>query len=358
MLHLASAQLSARESRGGDADDHLVLAADLASATGEGNELNFHFGSASVAAWSVSIGVELERGPEAAERVAADVSRLGAVLASAERRSGLHLDLARGWAQAGGARDDQALRALDTADRIAPVRIRNDPIARDLVLAIDRRARRRVWELDSLKRRLGSRCSCSGKADGPLRVRLQPIDRNREPRRWARLVAEDDAVITQVDDGHPLPDGAGWEVTSSASMPTVVRDMLNTLDAQAGETVCEIGTGTGWNAALLASVIGAQNVVTIEVDHQLAERARKTLAEAGYGGVRVLTGDAAGVPARRPVRPRHRHRGRLHSALWLGHRPRRGRPARAAPGQHLLPAGDRGTHPTGRSRVRVTGRTG
>jgi hypothetical protein len=155
MLHLASAQLSARERRGGDADDHLVLAADLASATGEGNELNFHFGSASVAAWSVSIGVELERGPEAAERVAADVSRLGAVLASAERRSGLHLDLARGWAQAGGARDDEALRALDTADRIAPVRIRNDPIARDLVLAMDRRAKRRVWELDSLKRRLG-----------------------------------------------------------------------------------------------------------------------------------------------------------------------------------------------------------
>jgi protein-L-isoaspartate O-methyltransferase len=128
-----------------------------------------------------------------------------------------------------------------------------------------------------------------GRPDGDL----VPIDRNREPLRWARLVAEDDAVITQVDDGHPLPDGAGWEVTSSASMPTVVRDMLNTLDPQPGETVCEIGTGTGWNAALLASVIGARNVVTIEVDHQLAERARKTLAEAGYGGVRVLTGDAA-----------------------------------------------------------------
>ncbi|MGH3942266.1 MAG: hypothetical protein ACRDTG_27335, partial [Pseudonocardiaceae bacterium] len=110
---------------------------------------------ANVAAWSVSIGVELERGPEAAERVAADVPRLAAVLASADRRSGLHLDLARGWAQAEGVRDAEAIRHLDTADRIAPTRVRNDPIARDLVAELDRRARRSVWELDSLKNRFG-----------------------------------------------------------------------------------------------------------------------------------------------------------------------------------------------------------
>ncbi|MGH4012215.1 MAG: helix-turn-helix domain-containing protein [Pseudonocardiaceae bacterium] len=155
MLHLASAQLSSREGRSGDADDHLAHAADLADATGECNELNYHFGSANIAAWSVSIGVELERGPEAAERVTADVPRLVAVLASADRRSGLHLDLARGWAQAEGDRDAEAIRHLDAADRIAPTRVRNDPIARDLVLTLDRRARRRVWELDSLRNRFG-----------------------------------------------------------------------------------------------------------------------------------------------------------------------------------------------------------
>jgi hypothetical protein len=42
-----------------------------------------------------------------------------------------------------------------TADRIAPTRIRNDPIARELVLTLDRRARRRAWELDSLRNRFG-----------------------------------------------------------------------------------------------------------------------------------------------------------------------------------------------------------
>lgn len=155
MLHLASAQLSSREGRSGDADTHLTQAAELADATGECNDLNYHFGSANVAAWSVSIGVELERGPDAAERAAPDVSRLAAALASADRRSGLHLDLARGWAQAGGDRDAEAIRYLDAADRIAPARVRNDPIARDLVLTLDRRARRRVWELDSLRNRFG-----------------------------------------------------------------------------------------------------------------------------------------------------------------------------------------------------------
>jgi transcriptional regulator with XRE-family HTH domain len=155
MLHLASAQLSSREGRSGDADAHLTQAAELADATGECNDLNYHFGSANVAAWSVSIGVELERGPNAAERVTADVPQLVAALASADRRSGLHLDIARGWAQAGGDRDAEAIRCLDAADRIAPARTRNDPIARDLVLTLDRRARRRVWELDSLRNRFG-----------------------------------------------------------------------------------------------------------------------------------------------------------------------------------------------------------
>jgi transcriptional regulator with XRE-family HTH domain len=155
MLHLASAQLASREGRAGDADTHLEQAAELAQRTGECNDLNFHFGSANVTAWSVSIAVELQRGPVAAERTALDTPRLAGVLGSADRRAGLHFDLARGWAQTEGARDAEAIRHLDAADRIAPQRIRNDPIARDLVLVLDRRARRRVWELDSLRNRFG-----------------------------------------------------------------------------------------------------------------------------------------------------------------------------------------------------------
>jgi transcriptional regulator with XRE-family HTH domain len=151
MTHLLAAQLAGRNGHPGDADTHLAEAADLAHATGERNTLAWHFGPANVAAWSLAIAVERGEGPSHAERLDADP----VMPASAGRRSRLHLDLARGYAQAEGDRDGEAIRHLDTADRIAPTRIRNDPIARDLVVTLDRRARRRVWELDSLRNRFG-----------------------------------------------------------------------------------------------------------------------------------------------------------------------------------------------------------
>ncbi|HWR47918.1 MAG TPA: hypothetical protein VN327_09965 [Pseudonocardiaceae bacterium] len=54
-----------------------------------------------------------------------------------------------------GDRDAEAIHHLNTADRLAPTRTRNDLIARELVLTLDRRARRAVWELDSLRNRFG-----------------------------------------------------------------------------------------------------------------------------------------------------------------------------------------------------------
>ncbi len=57
--------------------------------------------------------------------------------------------------QDGPDRHAEVIRHLDTADRLAPQRTRRHPIARDLVIDLDRRARRRVWELDSLCNRFG-----------------------------------------------------------------------------------------------------------------------------------------------------------------------------------------------------------
>lgn len=151
MMHLLGAQIAVREGRADDADTHLTEAASLAEATGERNTLSWHFGPANVAAWSLAIAVERGDGPGRAEQLDANpVTPL-----SAGRCSRLHLDLARGYAQAEGARDSEAIRHLDTADRVAPTRVRNDPIARDLVRTLDRRARRRVWELESLRNRFG-----------------------------------------------------------------------------------------------------------------------------------------------------------------------------------------------------------
>lgn len=75
-------------------------------------------------------------------------------------------------------------------------------------------------------------------------------------------------------------------------LPTMVAIMLAALDVQSGMSVCEIGTGTGYNAALLAERLGAELVTTIEIDRQLAARARKALSDAGYGRPgRAVAGD-------------------------------------------------------------------
>ncbi len=61
MLHLASAQLASREGRCGAADTHLALAAELAKATGECNDLNYHFGPANVAAAALMLPLRVRR---------------------------------------------------------------------------------------------------------------------------------------------------------------------------------------------------------------------------------------------------------------------------------------------------------
>jgi len=130
---------------------------------------------------------------------------------------------------------------------------------------------------------------------------LVPFRRSDNPGRWLTLAYGPVHVITQVDDGTPTGPGmTGRHASSSAPQPGIIALMLTALDAQPGMTVCEIGTGTGYNAALLAARLGAASVTTIEVDDQVAEQARRALATAGYP-VLVVTGDGArGYPPRAP----------------------------------------------------------
>jgi protein-L-isoaspartate O-methyltransferase len=75
-----------------------------------------------------------------------------------------------------------------------------------------------------------------------------------EDQEWLRRAHGPAAVITQVDDGHPTgPGERGRYSTSSASQPDVVALMLTALHAEPGMRALEIGTGTGYNAALLAT---------------------------------------------------------------------------------------------------------
>ncbi|MGH3857973.1 MAG: methyltransferase domain-containing protein, partial [Pseudonocardiaceae bacterium] len=91
-----------------------------------------------------------------------------------------------------------------------------------------------------------------------------------------------------------MPGGPGGRPASCASMPTVVAMMLGQLDARPGDRVLEIGAGTGYNAALLAELVGGTGqVITIDIHPDVTEQARRALDATGYGRVHVVTGDGA-----------------------------------------------------------------
>jgi protein-L-isoaspartate(D-aspartate) O-methyltransferase len=98
----------------------------------------------------------------------------------------------------------------------------------------------------------------------------------------------DEAVVTRwSEDGRPL---------SSASQPTMVAIMLEQLGVRPNMNVLEIGTGTGYNAALLASIVGPSgHVTTIDIDEPIVLAASEHLAQCGFekDRVTVILGDGA-----------------------------------------------------------------
>ena len=86
-------------------------------------------------------------------------------------------------------------------------------------------------------------------------------------------------------DDHPLPIGEGQTI----SQPYIVAIMSQLLQLTGGERVLEVGTGSGYQAAVLAEL--AKEVYSIEIVEPLARRASATLRELGYAGVAVRAGD-------------------------------------------------------------------
>src|SRR5207247_3159047 len=81
----------------------------------------------------------------------------------------------------------------------------------------------------------------------------------------------------------PLPIGSGQTI----SAPSMIAIMLEEARLKPGERVLEIGTGSGYHAALLAFLVGPRNVVSIERHAGLADRAKANLAATGFGEVAV-----------------------------------------------------------------------
>ncbi|GAA3730153.1 methyltransferase domain-containing protein [Plantactinospora mayteni] len=109
---------------------------------------------------------------------------------------------------------------------------------------------------------------------------------------WLAAVYSDMPLITQVD--------AGSTATSASSQPMLMARMLEALDVADGHRVLEIGTGTGYNAALLAHRLGSAQVVSLDIDEPIVNAAKKALAEAGYSPTVVTTDGLAGYPPKAP----------------------------------------------------------
>jgi protein-L-isoaspartate(D-aspartate) O-methyltransferase len=102
-----------------------------------------------------------------------------------------------------------------------------------------------------------------------------------------------DAIVTKREGNMPI---------SSSSQPSMMAIMLEQLDLRPGDRVLEIGTATGYNAALMAHIVGEKgSVTTIDIDDDLVAGAREHLAAAGFDRVHVVCADGAfGYPANAP----------------------------------------------------------
>lgn len=94
-----------------------------------------------------------------------------------------------------------------------------------------------------------------------------------------------DDVRPYAHDDRPLPIGRGQTI----SQPYIVGYMTEALQLQPSHKVLEIGTGSGYQAAVLAEI--AKQVYSIEIVPDLAEGARRALAQAGYRNVEIRTGN-------------------------------------------------------------------
>jgi protein-L-isoaspartate(D-aspartate) O-methyltransferase len=108
-----------------------------------------------------------------------------------------------------------------------------------------------------------------------------------------RFVPEESLPLAY--DDRPVPIGYGQTV----SQPYIVALMTEALDLKPGDRVLEIGTGSGYQTAILAEL--AAQVFTIEIVEALAEKAVATLAELGYTNVHTRVGDGfSGWPEAAP----------------------------------------------------------
>lgn len=126
--------------------------------------------------------------------------------------------------------------------------------------------------------------------------RLVTPDGGASRRAWLDLVYSDTTLITAV-----VADSSGRQVpVSSSTKPDLMVRMLEALDVHDGHTVLEVGTGTGYNAALLSHRLGAARVFSVDLRPELVNAARDRLATIGYRPVLGAGDGSGGMPEHAP----------------------------------------------------------
>jgi protein-L-isoaspartate(D-aspartate) O-methyltransferase len=101
---------------------------------------------------------------------------------------------------------------------------------------------------------------------------------------WLRAMYANQPIVTAFDE-YNTP-------TSSSSSPDAMAFMLEQLQLTPGMRVLEIGTGTGYNTALLAHIVGdPHSIFTVEIDDALAHRSQRILDQVVGEGITVYAGD-------------------------------------------------------------------
>jgi len=110
-------------------------------------------------------------------------------------------------------------------------------------------------------------------------------------REWLEQVYADEPLVIELD-------GDAW--VSSSSQPSLMAMMLEALTVTGSERVLEVGTGTGYNAALLCAGLGSEQVVSVDIDAGLVDTARARLRGLGYVPVLAAADGAGGYPGAAP----------------------------------------------------------
>lgn len=123
------------------------------------------------------------------------------------------------------------------------------------------------------------------------------VDRDGNPEAWRRAVWNPHrSVITQLNDGAVVRGPSAGDFTSSVSALDIVMRKLQHLDLKPRARVLEIGYGSGYHTALLCERVGAERVVAVEVDEEVARMGASRLRAAGYEPELIVGDGLRGVP--------------------------------------------------------------